>query len=409
MLVVNIILLTALNIASSWRLIICENVIKSLKLHFLTMLILVLSINASIQVLWGKISLIVILDVWLVEINIQFTRLVLIYALVIAWFASSLMSRSFVNSTIKVVGWRRWHTDLLNVHQDGSCDIFGHSIQILPYLDLAWVPKMHGFEIVSSFGDGTAVYKSGRVVLEIILLLAFMLQSITHINFICLLALYNSVGGSSIMKVSRHNLTSILLVISVNSTHSLLEALLNVKVIILDLIVQSLVQISATVYVELVFWALVKIILESRIKRRIDFRLSMELRLMKLYISPSLWNSRDLVVRNLLSWSFFDRAFNWWHFGHIVFDAWVNSSLWLSNKSCWLLRPLSMRTLYTTISFLEVIWINLIDIGSDRIRIRINLLFLEVIGDSTSFENARISFSLSQRTLCRRHILIISK
>lgn len=251
MLVVNIILLVALNIASSWRFIICENVIESLKLHFLTVLIILVLvrssvvIHASVQVLWGKISFIVILDVWLVEIDIQFTRLVLICALVIARF-TSLMSRSFVNSAIKVVGWRRRHGDLLNVHQDGSCNIFGHGIQILLYLDLAWVPKIHRFEIIPKFGYGTAaVHKGGRVILEIILL-TFMLQSITHINFICLLALYNSVVGSSM--VSRHDLTSTsLLVIPVNNSHSLLEALLNIKVVILDLIVQSLIQISATV------------------------------------------------------------------------------------------------------------------------------------------------------------------
>lgn len=86
--------------------------------------------------------------------------------------------------------------------------------------------------------------------MKIIILLAFMLQSITHINFICLKALCNSVGGSSIVLVCRHDLASILNFViggCVNSTHSLLEAFLNVKVIILDLIVQSLVQVPAPI------------------------------------------------------------------------------------------------------------------------------------------------------------------
>lgn len=195
MLVVNIIVL---NILSCWRFIICEYVIESFKLHFLTVLICRRVLSASIHILWGKISFIVILDIRLIEINIQFTRLMLIWrCLVITWFAS-LMSNTFEDSAIWVVWWR--HSDLLNVHQDGSCDIFGHGIQILLYLDLAWVPQIHGFEIVSNFREGTtAVYKSRWVVLKVILLLAFLLQSTTHVIFTCLKALDNSVGGSSIV------------------------------------------------------------------------------------------------------------------------------------------------------------------------------------------------------------------
>ena len=67
-----------------------------------------------------------------------------------------------------------------------------------------------------------------------------------------------------------------------------------------------------------------------------------------------------------------------------------------------------MRTLYTPTVFPELIWINLIDIYSGRIRIRINLLFLKVVGYSTSFENASISFGISQGALCWRQLLIVS-
>ena len=195
MLVVNNILLIVL---SCWRFIICEYVIESFKLHFLTVLICRWVLSASIHILWGKISFIVILDIWLIEINIQFTRLMLIWRCLIIIRFASLMSNTFKDSAIGVVRWR--HSDLLDVHQDGSCDIFGHGIQILLYLDLAWVPQIHGLEIVSNFRKGTtAVYKSRWVILKVILLLAFLLQSTTHVIFTCLKALDNSVGGSSIV------------------------------------------------------------------------------------------------------------------------------------------------------------------------------------------------------------------